>query len=118
MARTDLWHHTCHLYHLGEDFDLKTDDKCLRWLMVIVDPSGRLIRWGFRLSEYEFVIHQKKGRNHTPTGAVFRLLSNGHTTEPEHYALPSYSLSVGPLPSKISQTELLREQHAEPSVGR
>ena len=36
-------------YLIGEEFDLHTDHNCLRWLMDIVGPSGRLMRSRLRL---------------------------------------------------------------------
>lgn len=51
---------TCRPYLFGETFDVFTDGNCLRWLMVIADPSGCLICWRLCLSKYNLVIHYKK----------------------------------------------------------
>ncbi len=72
---------TCRPYLQGEQFDLYTDHNCIRWLMEIVDPSGRLMRWRLRLAEYTFDIHHKKGYLNTQADAVFGLASDHHTTE-------------------------------------
>lgn len=42
----------CRPYILGENFDLHTDRNCLHFLMLISDPSGRLIRRRLLLAEY------------------------------------------------------------------
>ncbi len=47
-------------YLLNVEFDSHTDHYALKWLMTITEPSGRLMRWRLRLSEYRFVIRYKK----------------------------------------------------------
>ena len=37
-------------------FTVRTDHNALRWLMNVDDPSGRLIRWRLRLSEFDYTI--------------------------------------------------------------
>lgn len=52
---------TMKLYLLLEYFVEKKDHASLRWVMNITDPSGWLIRWRIRLSEFSFEIRHKKG---------------------------------------------------------
>ncbi len=47
-------------YLLGNPFKAYTDDEALRWLMTIDDPSGQLMRWLLRLSEFDFTPCSKK----------------------------------------------------------
>ena len=47
-------------YLYGEHFIVHTDHASLRWLMNVTDPSGRVIRWRLRLSEFETEIKYKK----------------------------------------------------------
>ena len=105
---------TCRHYLLGVEFDLNTDHSSLRWLMTINDPSGRLMRWRIRLSEFQFKIHHKKGYLNTQADTVSRLASDGHTSGIEDFEIPTYSSvlaadSAG-IPDQISVTEILREQ--------
>lgn len=70
---------TCRNYVLGEQFDDHTDHSCLRWLIEIFDTSGCIMRWIIQLSEYDFVIHHKKGILNTQEYAFSRLTSNKYT---------------------------------------
>ena len=58
-------------------FSIYTDHAPLRWLMNISDPSGRLIRWRLRLSEFDFIIEYKRGNLNTQADAVSRLRTLG-----------------------------------------
>ena len=81
---------TCRPYLFGGEFDLYTDHSALRWLMQIVDPSGRLMRWRLRLAEYKFLIHHKKGKLHCQADALSRVDSEAHTQSHEDMELPCY----------------------------
>ena len=48
-------------YLLYERFTAYTDHNALRWLLNVSEPSGRLIRWRIRLSEFDFDVRYKKG---------------------------------------------------------
>lgn len=85
---------TCRPYLFGEKFDVFTDQNCLRWLMLITDPSGRLMRWRLRLAEYEFEVNYKKGKLNNQADALSRLPSNGHTTEHEDTEPPCLIVDV------------------------
>lgn len=54
----------CRHYLLGQIFDIYTDHACLSWLMKIVDPATRLVRWRLRLAEYRFNIRHRNGAKH------------------------------------------------------
>ena len=82
---------TCRPYLYGVDFDLYTDHEGLRWLMNIAEPSGRLMRWRLRLSDFTFTIHYKKGLCNTQADVMSRLPSQDHTTEHEDLELQSFS---------------------------
>ncbi|CDF36784.1 unnamed protein product [Chondrus crispus] len=60
-------------YLYGEHFVVHTDYASLRQLMNVTDPSGRLIRWRLRLSEFDFEIKYKKGKANSQADALSRL---------------------------------------------
>ncbi|CDF36773.1 unnamed protein product [Chondrus crispus] len=68
-------------YLYGEHFIVHTDHASLRWLMNVTDPSGRLIRWRLRLSEFDFEIKYKKGKANSQADALSRLLTQGGTVD-------------------------------------
>ena len=72
---------TCRPYLQQEHFVAYTDHAALRWLMNIEDPSGRLQRWRLRLSEYNFTVMYKLGKDNTIADAASRLDSNAPVTE-------------------------------------
>ena len=67
-------------YLQGEDFIADSDHTALRWLMDIAEPSGRVMRWRLRLSEFDFQVEYKKGKLNTQADALSRLATNGETT--------------------------------------
>ncbi|MGH0053544.1 MAG: Ty3/Gypsy family RNase HI domain-containing protein, partial [Sphaerochaetaceae bacterium] len=67
-------------YLIMEKFTVHTDHASLRWLMTITDPSGRLMRWRLRLSEYDFDAQYKKGLKNCQADALSRLPTNGETS--------------------------------------
>ena len=70
-----------------------TDHYALSWLMTINDPSGRLMRWRLRLSEYRFTPKYKKGRLNALADMASRLPTNGPTPSNPDIELPCYTLS-------------------------
>ena len=80
-------------YLQGERFTIHTDHSALRWLMEIVDPSGRLMRWRLRLSEFDFEVKYKKGRLNTQADALSRLRTDGETTTEIDTDIPCFLLT-------------------------
>ncbi|CDF35613.1 unnamed protein product [Chondrus crispus] len=68
-------------YLYGEHFIVHTDHASLRSLMNVTDPSGRLIRWRLRLSEFDFEIKYKKGKANSQADALSRLQTAGETVD-------------------------------------
>lgn len=80
-------------YLLFEDFIVHTDHASLRWLMNVSDPSGRLIRWRLRLSEFKFQIQYKKGICNSQADALSRLGTRGGTeVDAEEDEIPCFQL--------------------------
>ena len=48
-------------YVEGQNFRVRSNHDALRWLLILTDPSGRLMRWRLRLSEFDFEIHYRPG---------------------------------------------------------
>lgn len=74
-------HFKCYLY--GNKFTVITDHRPLKWLMSLKDPQSRLARWALLLSEYDFEILPRKGKNHTNADYLSRIFEQqeiAHTT--------------------------------------
>lgn len=55
-------------------FKVITDHSSLRWFMNLENPSGRLARWGCRLSQFNFDIEHRKGTENVVPDALSRLM--------------------------------------------
>lgn len=66
---------TSSLYLLYDNFIVYTDHAALGWFLTITDPSGRLMRWVFRLAEFYFHIQYKRVNTITKADALSRLKS-------------------------------------------
>ena len=60
-----------HYLH-GPKFDLYTDNLALTWLKNRTQPKGRIARWIFELSEYDYEIIHKQGRLNANADALSR----------------------------------------------
>nr|XP_034195197.1 uncharacterized protein LOC117611373 [Osmia lignaria] len=59
-------------YIFGRKFYLITDHKPLIWLNSLTDPTSRLMRWKLRLSEYDYEIKYKPGKQNINADALSR----------------------------------------------
>lgn len=59
-------------YLLGRHFVLRTDHAALRWLQKTPEPIGQQGRWLERLSEFDFEIIHRPGRQHGNADALSR----------------------------------------------
>ena len=66
----------------GQKFVVRTDQDALRWLLTLSDPSGRLMRWRLRLSEFHFEIQYHQDRVHQVPDASSRLITPGSDPKP------------------------------------
>lgn len=65
---TAIEHWRCYLEN-GLKFTVFTDHSSLKWFLNLNNPTGRLARWGVRLSAYNFDIKHRKGsENVVPDG--------------------------------------------------
>lgn len=56
----------------GKQFKVITDHSSLKWFFNLNNPTGRLARWGCRLSPYNFVIEHRKGADNVVPDALSR----------------------------------------------
>lgn len=59
-----------HIYVAGTKFTVRTDYDALSWLMSLTEMTGRLTRWRFRLTEYNFFIQYRPGLVHQVPDAM------------------------------------------------
>ncbi|XP_046141954.1 uncharacterized protein LOC123987841 [Osmia bicornis bicornis] len=59
-------------YIYGRKFYLITDHKPLTWLHNLTDPASRLMRWKLKLSEYDYEIKYKPGKQNINADALSR----------------------------------------------
>ncbi|XP_043972480.1 uncharacterized protein LOC122830832 [Gambusia affinis] len=60
-------------YLLGRKFLLRTDHGSLIWLFRFKSPEGQLARWLEELSQYDFQIEQRAGKQHGNADAMSRM---------------------------------------------
>ena len=81
-----------------QKFTMGSDHDALRWLLTLTDPSGRLMRWRLRLSEFDFEIHYRSGRVHQVPDALSRLISPSTDNKPVGDEIPTFGDHQGPVP--------------------
>lgn len=60
-------------YVEGQDCKIITDHASLLWFYKLKNPSGRLARWSMRLSQFNFTIEHRKGRENIIPDALSRI---------------------------------------------
>jgi hypothetical protein len=60
----------CYLY--GRKFTLITDHKPLGWLLKLKEPSAKLTSWALRLSEFQYRVEHRPGKQHVVPDALSR----------------------------------------------
>lgn len=55
-------HWRCYLEN-GQKFTIYTDHSSLKWFLNLNNPTGRLARWGVRLSAFNFEIKHRRGKD-------------------------------------------------------
>lgn len=51
-------------YLVGKKFTARTDHNSLKWLLSFKNPEGQVARWLEQLSEYEFEVEHRPGKDH------------------------------------------------------
>ena len=60
-------------YLWGKQFTVVTDHNPLKWLMTMVKPTGRLMRWSLLLQEFDMEIQYRPGSKHGNADGLSRL---------------------------------------------
>lgn len=68
---TALEHWRCYIEN-GQQFTVYTDHSALKWFLSLSNPTGRLARWGVRLSAFNFVIKHRRGVDNVIPDALSR----------------------------------------------
>lgn len=68
---TALEHWCCYLEN-DKMFTVYTDHSALKWFMSLSNPTGRLARWGVRLSSFNFEIKHRRGKDNVVPDALSR----------------------------------------------
>lgn len=58
----------------SKPFKIVTDHASLRWFLNLSNPTGRLARWGCRLSPYNFEIEHRAGKDNVVPDALSRFV--------------------------------------------
>lgn len=66
-----LEHWRCYLEN-GKPFTVYTDHSALKWFLSLSNPTGRLARWGVRLSSFNFELKHRRGVDNVIPDALSR----------------------------------------------
>lgn len=116
-------------YLEGWKFSVITDHSCLRWLVTIKNPAGRLARWAMKLLVHDMeIIHRKGAGHHVPdalsrmyesvSDSLFALLEQPNVPENEWYAKRLSQVKESPKKYKdwLVREEKLFYRHRNPLV--
>lgn len=70
---TALEHWRCYLEN-GKTFIVYTDHSAIKWFLTLDNPTGRLARWGVRLSSFNFEIKHRRGVDNVIPDALSRAI--------------------------------------------
>lgn len=82
-----LEHWRCYLEN-GKQFTVYTDHAALKWFVNLQNPTGRLARWGVRLSSFNLVFRHRRGVDNVIPDALSRAVpvsAIGSNTTDEWY---------------------------------
>jgi hypothetical protein len=68
-----LEHWRCYLEN-GKQFTVYTDHSALKWFLSLNNPTGRLARWGVRLSAFNFELKHRRGVDNVIPDALSRAI--------------------------------------------
>lgn len=68
---TAIEHWRCYLEN-GKRFTVYTDHSAIKWFLSLSNPTGRLARWGVRLSVFDFEVKHRRGVDNVIPDALSR----------------------------------------------
>ncbi|CAG9134600.1 unnamed protein product [Plutella xylostella] len=96
---TALEHWRCYLEN-GQTFTVYTDHSALKWFLSLTNPTGRLARWGVRLSSFNFEMKHRRGVDNVIPDALSRAVpcaavsSNSHLDTKDTWAFTTICYSA------------------------
>lgn len=81
-----LEHWRCYIEN-GQQFTVYTDHSALKWFLSLSNPTGRLARWGVRLSAFNFVIKHRRGVDNVIPDALSRIVPVGAISISNSYSV-------------------------------
>lgn len=69
LSALEYWR--CYLEN-GKSFKVYTDHSSLKWFLSLSNPTGRLARWGVRLSAFNFELEHRRGKDNVVPDALSR----------------------------------------------
>lgn len=86
---TAMEHWRCYVEN-GQTTTIFTDHAALKWFLNINNPTGRLARWGLRLSTFNYIIKHRRGSDNVVPDSLSRAIQVAPIqTTPSHS--PSYT---------------------------
>ena len=68
-------------YLFGRPFTLITDHRALKWMLKLREPSAKLTRWALRLSEFQYKVIHRPGKQHIVPDVLSLHTAVGHVEE-------------------------------------
>ncbi|KAG7307441.1 hypothetical protein JYU34_007633 [Plutella xylostella] len=97
---TALEHWRCYLEN-GSTFSIFTDHAALKWFLSLSNPTGRLARWGVRLSSFNFEIKHRRGKDNVVPDALSRAFPTDAITSSSNDVVSSPPTTKDPWYLKI-----------------
>lgn len=85
-----LEHWRCYLEN-GKTFTVYTDHSALKWFLSLSNPTGRLARWGVRLSAFNFNLKHRRGVDNVIPDALSRSVTVNSISTSGYYLSTSDS---------------------------
>ena len=103
-----LRHYRCYL--LGKKFTVRTDHSAIQWLRTFKEPVGQVARWIEQITEYDFDIVHRPGKQHANADALSRYpVTVSAVSTNKQWLNPAFKNNFKKQQGKDSLTATLRE---------